>query len=133
MAVLVLDRVLLVVENRAKALMQVRDVISAVEIVIDIHLPVTVDVVSAALEKMKVADAERSDSLHQTAQEFAQRSRIGIEVNEDKALPGFNTNRQQSVFRTVEVLNALELRHALERAIESIFPAMVGALQNGSL
>ena len=67
--------------------------ISTIEIVIDIHLPVALDVIGAALEKMKVADAERGDPLHKTTEEFAQRRSIGIEVDEDKAFPGFDANR----------------------------------------
>src|SRR5262249_7701603 len=107
------DRVLLVVENGVEAFVQVRDVVSPVEVVIDKHLPVAVDVVSAALEQMKIADAKRGHPFHEASQEFPQRSRVWIEVHEHKAFPGLDTDRQQSVLRPIEVFNALELRHAL--------------------
>src|ERR1700694_6120524 len=47
-SVFILDRVLLVVQNGIKSLMQMRYVISAVQIVIDKYLPVTMDVVRLA-------------------------------------------------------------------------------------
>src|SRR6266403_527316 len=47
-SVLILDRVLLVIQNRIKSFMQMRYVISAIQIVIHKYFPVTIDVVSLA-------------------------------------------------------------------------------------
>src|SRR6266404_7222418 len=47
-SVLILDRVLLVIQNRIKSFMQMRYVISAIQIVIHKYFPVTMDVVSLA-------------------------------------------------------------------------------------
>src|SRR3981081_1660353 len=53
-SVFILDRVLLVIQNRIKSLMQMRHVVSAIQIVIDKYLPVTMDVVSLACIVMQL-------------------------------------------------------------------------------
>ncbi len=59
--VFVLDGVLLVIEDGIQSFVQMRHVISAVEIVVDKNLPVAMNVVDAAIEVVKFADAERRD------------------------------------------------------------------------
>src|ERR1700744_5386855 len=84
--VFVLDRVLLVVENRIQTFVQVRHVVAAIEIVIDEDLPVAMDVESASIEIVKFADTQRSNPLNQAAEKFGKRSCIIVEVNENKTL-----------------------------------------------
>jgi hypothetical protein len=50
-----------------------RDVVAAVEVVIDEDFPVAIDVVSAAVEIVQFADAERGDALDEAAEKFGER------------------------------------------------------------
>src|SRR5271165_4709812 len=56
-----------------------------------------------------------------------------IEVHEDKALPGFNANRDKTVLRTIKILYAFDLRHTFQRAIEAVVPSMIRTMQKRSL
>src|SRR5438270_10016149 len=128
--VFIFDGVLLVIENGTQTLVQVGYVISAVEIVIDIHLPIAMNIVRSAIEIMQFADAEGRDALHQAAQKFLQGRGIGIKVHEDKAFPGLNANWKQPVLSTIKIQNAFEFRHAFQRSIQPIFPTVVRTLQD---
>ena len=56
-----------------------------------------------------------------------------VEVHENETLPSFDANGEQAVLRAVEILHAVELGHAFERAIEAVIPAMIRTMQHGSL
>src|SRR5665811_159303 len=105
-------------------------VIPAVEVIIDVDLPVAMYVVAPTVEVVQFADAERCNAHHQSAEKLLQRRGLGVEVHEHEALPGFHADGNQSVLSTIEVLHAIELRHALEKAVEAVFPAVVRTLQN---
>src|SRR5579859_3099293 len=107
-----------------------RNVVSAVEIVIDEHLPVAVDVIGSAIEIMQIADAKRSHARHQSAKELLEGDCIGIEVDENEALPGFHADRNKAVVGPIKILHTLELWHAFERSVEPVLPAVIGALQD---
>jgi hypothetical protein len=91
---------------------KIRNVISAVEVVVDKDLPVAMNVVSATVEVVELADSERGDTLDEPAKKFIQRNRVGIEVYKDEAFPCLNANGQEAVLRAIEVLDTLELGHA---------------------
>src|SRR5579862_2153084 len=110
-----------------------RHVISAVEIIVDVDLPVAVDVVSPAIKIMKLADAERSDALHQSAKKFLQRRSLRIEIYEHKTFPGFDADGKQTVLSAIKVFDSVEFGHAFERAIQAILPAVIRTLQHGCL
>src|SRR5580698_3010622 len=57
------------------------------------------------------------------------RRRLLIEVHEDKAVPGRDLNRRQSILGTVKVTNPGKLRGALERTIQPVSPPVVRAAQ----
>src|SRR5579884_3067557 len=107
-----------------------RNVISAIEIVIDKDFPVAVYVIGAAIEKMELADAERRDALYQSAKEFMERLSMSVEVHKNEALPCLYANGKQAVLRTIEILYSFELGHPFERAIEAVLPAVVRTLQD---
>src|SRR5258708_6791649 len=110
-----------------------RDVVAAVEVIVDEDFPVAIDVVSPAVEVIQLADAKRSNSLDQAAEEFREWSGVVVEIDEDEALPGFNPNRNEAVLRAVEILDALEFGHALQRTIEPIIPAVIRTMQERGL
>ena len=70
--IFVLDGVLLVVENGIQTLVQMRDMIATVEIIIDKNFPVAMDVEGPAVEVVKFADAKRRNALDQTSEEFGE-------------------------------------------------------------
>src|SRR5579863_776696 len=113
--------------------MQMRHVIAAVEIVIHKYFPIAVDIEGASLEEVKFPDAERRHPLNQPAKKVVQRRRIRIEIHEDKAFPSLDANGYQTVLRPIEVLHAIELGHAFQGSIQAILPAVIRALENGSV
>ena len=127
--VFVLDGVLLVIEDGTQAFVQMRDVVAAVEVVIDEHFPVAVDVVGAAVEVMEFADAERGHAFDQPAEKFGERDRLVVEVDEDEALPGFDPNGDQAILCAVEILHAFELGHAFQGTVEAVVPSVIGTMQ----
>src|SRR5579871_3410532 len=106
-----------------------RNVIAAIEVVVDEHLPVAMNVVGAAIEIVQLADAQRRDSLDQASEKFRQRPGMAVEIDEDKTFPGFDANRYQPVLPAIEILHAFELRHAFQGAIESIIPSVIRTMQ----
>ncbi len=56
-----------------------------------------------------------------------------VEIDEDEALPGFNPNRNEAVLRAVEILDPFKFRHALQRTIESVIPAVIRTMQERGL
>src|SRR5580658_1428769 len=71
--IFVLDGVLLVVEHGIQAFVQMRDVVAAVEVVIDKHFPVAMNVEGSAVEVVQLADAEGRNALDETAEKFGER------------------------------------------------------------
>ena len=59
----------------------------------------------------------------------AERRGVSVEVDEDEAFPGFDSNGDEAVLRTIKILHALELRHAFQRTIEAVVPAVIGTMQ----
>jgi predicted amino acid racemase len=89
-----------------------RNVVTAVEKIVDKHLPVAMDVVGSPVKVVELADAERSDALNEAAEKFGERLRVIVQINEDKAFPGFHSDRNEALFRAIEILNSFELGHA---------------------
>src|SRR6266478_5940552 len=110
-----------------------RNVVTAVEVVVDKHFPVAMDVVSAPVKVAQFADAEGRDALDETAKKFGERRRLVVQVDEDEALPGFDPDRDEAVLRKIKILDAFELRHPLQGAIEAVVPAVVRTMQQRSL
>src|SRR5664279_3133477 len=131
--VFVLDGVLLVIEHAVERLVQMRHVVSAIEVVVDKHLPVALQRVHAALEEMQVREVERGDAAYQPAEKVGKRSGLGIEIDEDKLLPRAYLYRNQSVLGAIESANTFELRSAFQCAVESIAPTVIRAAKNCSI
>src|SRR5579885_2985241 len=106
------------------------NVVSTVEVIVDVHLPVAMDIITAAIEIMQLADAKRSNTSHHPAKEFIQRYCILIEIDEYETLPGFDADWEQSVLRSFEIFDTLKLRHSLQRSVQTVLPSVIGTLQN---
>src|SRR5581483_11640870 len=129
-SVFIFDRVLLVIEHAVEPFVQMRDVVSAVQVIVNEHLPITRDIVCPRREISEVCESERSNSPDQTAQKVRERFRPRIEVNEYEVLPGLHPDRYQPVGAALEVLHSVEFRHALQRTIQPVIPAVIRAPQN---
>ena len=73
-ALAVFDSVVSVVEDAVEALVQMRHMVAAVEIVVDVDLPVAVERVPLARVEVKFAEAQRRDLRDKIAQEMSERS-----------------------------------------------------------
>src|ERR1019366_1386854 len=128
--ILVLDGVLLVLQHAVERLVQMRHVVTAVEIVIDEHLPVAAHRVHATFEKMHRRKIEWREPCCESAQEVGQRRGIGIEVDEDKLHPRLTLHLKLSVLSAIEATDALKLRSAFQRSVEAVAPSVIGAAEN---
>ena len=131
--VFVLDGVLLVIENRVQAFVEMRDVVATVEVVIDENFPVAIDVVGAAVEVVEFADAQGGHAAYQAAEKFGERGGVVVEVDEDETLPGFDSNGDKAVLRAIEIFHAFEFGHTFQGTIEAVVPAVIGTMQERGL
>ena len=96
-----------------------RDVIAAVEIVVDEHLPVAVEGVVAPLHPVQIAEAERVQLAPQVGpEELLQRRTAGVGPGEHPLLRRPRIHGHEAVRRAIEVADAGKVRRALERAVE---------------
>src|SRR5579863_3408306 len=108
-------------------------VVSTVKIVVDEDFPVAIDVVGSAIEVVQFADAERRDAFDKAAKKIREGRGVIVEVDEDKALPGFDSNWNEAVLSAIKIFDPFEFRHPLQRTVEAIIPAMVRTMQERRL
>jgi len=60
---------------------QVRNVVAAIEIVIDVDLPIAVERVSAPLEEAELGNLERSETRHDGPKKFLERNGVRVEMD----------------------------------------------------
>src|SRR5580693_6155765 len=109
--------------------MRNRDVI-ALEIVIDIHLPVAIDDVVPALDKLHSFELQAAGLLRNFAEIGRERLRVRIEIDEDKLFPGFQTQREHAHRAAIKELDAFNVWRANEAAVERVGPTVIAAAQN---
>ena len=132
-AIFVFDGVALVVENGLESLVEVGDVVAAVEIVVDEDLPVAGDVIAGAGEVVELAETEGRDAAGERAEEVGQGRGGGIEIDEEELLPDFDVDGDEAILLAVEIFDALKFGRAFERTIEAVIPSVVGAVKDGGL
>jgi hypothetical protein len=69
------------------------NVIPAVEIIVDEHLPVAMNLVHPAIEVMQLAHAEGRHSLDESAKEVLQRRSVRVEIHEHELFPYLGFHR----------------------------------------
>src|SRR5271170_3781144 len=104
-----------------------RHMISTVEIVIDIHLPVALQLIFFARMKVKGREPERLHALHKITKKLPKRLSIRSQIHKDKVLPSLNSNWHKPVLFAPEITNPGKLRHPLEAAIQPIIPSVIRA------
>jgi hypothetical protein len=101
----------------------------ALEIIVDVCLPVAVHLVGAALGKFHGAKVELLRLGGQFAERVAQRRSLSIEIDEDKIEPFLDTHGNQTKFSGIEILDAFEFRGYEQSTVEAVGPAMVGTAE----
>ena len=118
--------VLRVFDNTAQAFVGVRYVVAAIEIIVDVHFPVAMKGVDAAIEIMKFfRELQRGDESRHGAKKIAQRRGVRVEIHEDEVFPRIDEDRDEAIVCAIEIADALELDHAFEGAVDAIGPAMI--------
>jgi hypothetical protein len=124
----IFDRVLGVLDDAAQAFVGMGDVIAAVEIVVDVDLPVAIQGIDAAIEVSELLrELQRGDEFRNGAEEFAKRGGLGIEIDEDEIFPGVYGDGDKTILRAIEIADAVEFDHAFEGAVDAVGPAVIGA------
>ena len=127
--VIVLDGVMSVVDDAVQTFVHVGNVIAAIEIVIDEHLPIALDSVGAALEKLKLSELEGPYALDQAAEKDVEAGQGRVEVHPDELFPRLHPSLHEAVLALLEVGDTVKIRYAFQRAVEPISPAVVGTAE----
>src|SRR5262245_7074495 len=119
-----------VVEHAREGRVHRVHVISAVEVVIDVHLPVT--------RQLVLDPAGELESINLSAGPHGERREVMlgrllrlVEMDPDERAPGRNRDRNEAIFFLAEFLNAVELRRAAELAGQVVGPAVITAAKPG--
>src|SRR2546422_646680 len=110
-----------------------RNVISAVEVIIDEHFPVAMNVVHPAIKMMQLTDAQGPDTLHQSSEKLRQGQGLSVQIHEYEFLPCLSLNRHQAILLPFEIFHSVELRHSLQRSVQTVVPAVIRTMQDRSL
>ena len=103
----------------------------ALEIVVDVHLPVALDRVVAAFDRTHGAQvvAAGLDLVWNRADPVRERFRVRVEVGEHEGPERVDPDGHKAEVGLVEVLGAFHLARGLQPAVEAVDPAVVTALQ----
>src|SRR5262249_5562348 len=102
----------------------------ALEIVIDVDLPVARDEVIAPLRQMQAVELESAGLLRNLPEESPERFGIPVEIHEDELFPNFAAQRDHAHRGAIKELHAVHVRRAEKTPIEGVGPAMVLAAQH---
>src|SRR6202022_1137320 len=128
-----LGPVLRVVQLAEEPGMHDRDVI-ALEIVVDVYLPVAVQLpVLAAGEAVSAVVALAQVVEQLGAEVVAKRDGVIAQVHEHEIVPRLHAKLRKAEVRAIEALDAFHLRRREQPAIETVRPSVIAALQDRSL
>ena len=125
----VFDGVVAVIEDTVEPFVQMRNVVAAVEVVVDVDFPVAVEGVLLARVEVKGFEIEGGYAFDQIAEEIMQRFWVGREVDEDEVFPGIDDDGDKAIVFTPKVADAGKLGHAFESAVEAVVPSVIRAMQ----
>ena len=128
------DAVLSVIEQAAEAGVGRRKVV-ALEVVVDIDLPVALDDVIAAAGEFQLADgaAHLRNLGGNGAEHLGERRGLRVLVDEHERTPGLHLELRQADFGTVPIFHALEFGLAQQAAVERVGPGVIRAADRGRL
>jgi len=126
----ILDGVLCVFDDAAEALVGVGNVITAVEVIVDVDLPVAIQRINAAIEVVKFfGEIEGRDERRNFAEKFSEWRGFAIEIDEDEIFPGVDADGDKAMVFAIKIADAFKFDHALEHTVVAVGPAMVGAAE----
>src|SRR6266480_3596905 len=103
-------------------------VVAAIEIVVDVYLPVAIQVIHTAIEVPQLlVQLQRRRQVWYSAEKIAQGNTPPIQVYKNKVFPDVHPNRHKSIRRTIEIAYAVKFHDAFERAVDPVGPAVVRA------
>src|SRR5438094_1531047 len=97
----------------------------ALEIIVDVNLPVAVDDVLAGLREVQALELEAVGLLGDLPQVGGKRLGLKIEIDENELAPGFAAQRHHAHGVAVEEFNAIDVGRPDEAAVERVRPAVV--------
>ena len=126
-----LDRIPAVLENAVEALVQMRHVVAAIQIVVDEDLPVAVERVLPLLRPDQLVETRWRDAAREIgAEESLERRAAAVDPDEHPLLPQTDLERNQTVRRPVEVAHAGEVGRPCQLALERVRPSVIRAAQD---
>src|SRR5215510_3984770 len=124
------DRVLAVIQNAVESMMKERDVVSAIQVIIDKNFPVAFERVMAPLHPAEVLQMQHLQVCDQIDAEIAwERRAVPIELNKYPVLPDLSLNRQQTICGSIEIANPCEIRCSTKFSLKRVGPTMIGTAQ----
>src|SRR6202030_1167534 len=123
-----LDGVGVVVDFTIERRVDARQVV-ALQIGVDIGLPVAVHIVGAALGKLHAAERELLGMGRQFAQRLAQRAGLGIDTDENEVEPCLDANGDEAEVFRIKIFDAVEFGGDEQSAVEAVGPAVVAAAE----
>src|SRR5579859_3577687 len=106
--------------------MRVGNVVAAVEIVVHVNFPVALQRVDTTIEEFEFpGELKGSNKFGNFTEKSLQRSGLAAQIDVDEILPSVDRNLDEAIFRAIEVADAFEFHHALERAIVAVGPAVI--------
>src|SRR5437762_11616075 len=97
----------------------------ALEIIVDVNLPVAVDDVIAALREVQALELEAVGLLGDLPQVGGKRLGLKIEIDENELAPGFAAQRHHAHGVAVEEFNAIDVGRPDEAAVEGVGAVVV--------
>src|SRR6185437_8548790 len=88
-----------------------------------------VQLIRTPLEKMQICQLQRLHALDQLPEKRIERLGIRVEIHERQIFPRIHARRHEPILRTIESAYSIEIRRALERAVDSISPTMIWAAE----
>src|SRR5580704_2147281 len=101
-----------------------------IEVVVDVDLPVAIDVVIAALGHLQIGEGKFFGKLRDITEEYRKRGSVCVEIDEQKLLPGFQSQRHHAHGGAIEKRDAIHFGRANQLAIQRVRPAVIGALKH---
>src|SRR5580704_5023655 len=102
----------------------------ALEIVVNVHLPIAIDDVVAALDGLQALELEAARLFGNFAEICGERLGVGIEIDEDKLFPGFETQRKHAHGAAVEEFHTFNVRCADQSPVKRVRPPVIATTEN---
>src|SRR6266404_1881739 len=104
----------------------------AFEIIVDVDLPVAVNVPVFAGRELHRREIAVADRRRQVLERFGQRRAVRIEIHKHQRSPRLDSKLRQAVRFLAEALDSVKLRRAEQTSIKRIAPTVVTALKDSA-